>query len=179
MSISLETRVASEIGWNWQDSTPGSENSEAGNSSSLTKTQGQLRRQFSFSTSSEPSVNAVWFAENAKISPFSSITFDLSRMLMRIYGTDIPVRFATLCSISLFNRSEMLSLVISHSGSTVLASQSGGFLNLAVPPGGFFTFCNPKADWNVSSLGNEFQLRNAYASEIRYDLFLNGFQNDE
>ncbi|MBE6428256.1 MAG: hypothetical protein E7028_06725 [Planctomycetaceae bacterium] len=180
MAISLETRISSEIGWNWQDTTPGSEDSAAEILASHTKTQGQFRKQLSVSTQSDPSVNAVWFTENALIPPFTSVTHDLSRMILRLYGTDIFVRFASLCSIYLFNRSETLPLVIANTGSTTASNiLSSSFLSIIVPPGGFFTLCNPKADWVITPERNELQLQNAFASEIHYDLFLNGCQINE
>ncbi len=170
MPTTLETRFTSEVGWNWLDSA----------NNSATRTQGNFRRQASFSSASIPKIDGVWYQENATLPALSAVTHDLANLTQSIYGNDIPIHFASLCSLYIHNRSETHSLVIANTGSTTASNiVSSSFLNLIVPPGGFFTLCNPQADWNISNTRNEIKLQNAFSEPISYDIILTGTLRQE
>ncbi len=165
MPTTLETRFTSEVGWNWLDST----------TNSATRTQGNFRRQASFSSASTPSVDGVWYLENATLPALSSVTHDLENLTQNIYGNNIPIHFASTCSLYIYNRSETRSLVVANTGSTTASNiVSSSFLNLILPPGGFFTLCNPQANWTISSARNEIKLQNPFSDPIQYDIILTG-----
>lgn len=165
MSVTLETRLTSELAWNWQDAASGA----------TTRTQGNFRKQLAFSAAGTPPVDGIWYVENASIAAFSSVTHDLTNLTQAIYGASVPVSFASLCTLYVFNRSETLPLVIANTGSSTASSiLTSSFVNVIVPPGGFFALCNPSSNWTISSARNEIQLQNAFSSAISYDLFLTG-----
>lgn len=196
MAISLETRLVSEISWNWQDLPI---------SGSATRTQGRFRRNLAFSSgasSSDPelsgsdpvssaeengsaaesdgtqAVDALWFQENAEVAPFAGAIFDLNEMIQVVYGSGIPIRFASLCTLYVFNRSKTAPLVLVNSGSTAASNVlEGTLVNVMVPPGGHFVLCNPASSWTVTSVRNEIQIQNPSSSLLTYDLLLTGTRN--
>ena len=188
MSISLETRLISELSWNWQDlSTPGS----------ATRTQGRFRRNLAFSggvqasdpsssgnssdavSTDSPAVDALWFLENAEVAPFSGVIFNLDEMIQVVYGNGIPIRFASLCTLYVFNRSEIAPLVLVNAGSTAASNVLDGTLvNVVVPPGGHFVLCDPASSWTVTSARNELQIQNLTSTLLTYDLLLTGTRGE-
>lgn len=165
MSLALETRITSELGWNWLDAR----------SSSSTRTQGSFHRQISFSSDATPDVDGIWYCENAEIPALSSVTHSLTALVQTVYDTQIPVAFSALAALYIHNRSASLPLVITNNGSSTASNiVSSSFVNVIVPPGGFFTLCNPASDWEINTARNEIRLQNAFTSAISYDILLLG-----
>ena len=70
--MTLETRITSEIGWNWLDS----------GTSTSTRTQGTFQRQLAFSALGNTGVDAIWYLENASIPAGANVLLeDLSNLL--------------------------------------------------------------------------------------------------
>ena len=161
--MTLETRITSEIGWNWLDS----------GTSTSTRTQGTFQRQLAFSALGTPGVDAIWYLENASIPALTTVTHDLNALNQSIYGTDIPVNFANLCTIYIFNRSATLPLSIVNTG-TAQSVVTTSYLNLLVPPGGFFMLCNPTTSWSITTSRNQLQIQNPGSQAVAYDIFLSG-----
>lgn len=165
MSSALETRIISELGWNWIDAQL----------SASTRTQGSFRKQLSFSSSGTPEVDGIWYCENVEVPALSSVTYNLQSLSQSIYGTEIPVSFASLCAMYICNRSETLPLVIANTGSSTASSVlTSSFVNVIVPPEGFFSLCNPSANWTITTSRNEIRLQNAFSTAISCDILFLG-----
>ncbi|MGN1273441.1 MAG: hypothetical protein ACI4UF_02525, partial [Thermoguttaceae bacterium] len=109
----------------------------------------------------------------ASIPALTTVTHDLNALNQSIYGTSIPVNFATLCTIYIFNRSAALPLSIVNTG-TAQSVVTTSYLNLLVPPGGFFMLCNPTTSWSITTSRNQLQIQNPGNQAVAYDIFLSG-----
>jgi len=164
--MTLDSRITSEIGWNWIDS----------GTSTTTRTQGSFQRQLAFSALGSPNVDGIWFLEAATIPALTTVTHDLTALNLSVYGTNIPVNFASLCTVYIYNRSatQPLSIVNTGSAQSVVTTS---YLNLIVPPGGFFILCNPTTSWTITSSRNQLQILNPGNETGEYDVFLSGKKN--
>lgn len=167
MSLKMDSRVTMEVYWSWTERE----------TNVTTMTNGNLRRQFPFSSDTSPAVDTVWCAQDVALAASTTTSYDLTQLTRSIFDEPSSVELGNLCAIYVHNKSAAAPLAVMNTGTgTAETVLEGSVLQQTLlPPGGALCLCNPLANWSVTTVRKTLQIENLSADAVAtFDLIVTG-----
>ncbi|MDO4585142.1 MAG: hypothetical protein Q4D62_13690 [Planctomycetia bacterium] len=168
MSLKLDSRVTADIGWSWSERKATTSVIENGN----------VRQQQVFTSDVSPEVDAVWSLQEAPLAGSAEVTYDLQNLTREVLDVETTIALEKLCAIYVCNQSSSgeiyVEMMETACGCSSGVTGSDPFLRATLPSKGFFCWCNPNADSEVTTDQKQLVVGNATDQAATYDLVVTG-----